>query len=507
MANVLRSPVVLIVLDGWGYRDEKENNAIALGDTPFYDHLWQDFPHATLHASEENVGLPIGQFGNSEIGHMTIGAGRIIDTDLVKIAKAIRDGSFATNPAFVQLFDHVKKHQSILHVQGLVSDGGVHSHQDHLEAFLIAAKAAGVQRVAIHAFTDGRDTAPQSAAKFLKQLEATVAKLGIGAIASAGGRFYAMDRDNNWDRISKTEAAIFECKGKVCQFKKPSEIFEELYAEGVLDEHAEPVVFVDEAGKGYQVQQNDGVFFFNFRADRARQLSQRIASKAQELNLCFVTMTQYEENLPALVAFPQAKIATTLAAEVSEAGLTQAHIAETEKYAHATYFLNGGIEAKHTGEEHILVPSRKDIPTHDLAPMMRAEGIADKALEQIAAGTHFIFINFANADMVGHTANQPAMLIAVAEVDKQLKRVVDATTAAGGVVVITADHGNAELMIDPVTGEKHTAHTLNEVPAIITDQKYAIRDQGTLADVTPTILQIMGIPQPAAMTGQSLVIK
>lgn len=501
-----KKSIALIVLDGWGILDIKENNAIALANTPFYDHAWATYPHTVLDASEEKVGLPEGQMGNSEIGHMTIGAGKIIDTDLVRIAKAIRDKTWDTNPAFTELFDHVKKYNSTLHVQGLVSPGGVHSHSSHLYAFLEAAKNAGITNVVIHAFTDGRDTPPQSAAQYLRELEDVIEKVGIGFIATAAGRFYAMDRDNNWDRLQKAEDAIFSCKGKVCQLQKPSEVFQELYKEGVLDEHAEPLVFLDEKGQSYPIKENDGVFFFNFRSDRGRMLSQRVIEKSSEKNLCFVTMTQYDATFTCKVAFPPIGIDTTLAAEVSKAGLTQAHIAETEKYPHATYFLNGGKQDPHEGESHILIESRKDVPTHDLAPKMRAKEIADKAIEQVEKGTNFIFINFANADMVGHTANQPAILEAVEEVDTQLSRVVEAVRAKGGAVFITADHGNAEVMIDPITHEKHTSHTTNLVPGILTDTSYSLKESGTLADIAPTILSLFGIEQPKSMTGTNLLI-
>ena len=505
MASKRPKPVVLIVLDGWGIREQEEHNAVALARTPFYDSLVAHYPYTVLQASEEAVGLPTGQMGNSEIGHMTLGSGKVLATDLVRIAKSIRTRQWHGNPAFRELFEHVKKYGSTLHVQGLVSPGGVHSHMDHLVAFLEAAKEHGVEKVAIHAFTDGRDTPPQSAAEYLKKLEDVLQQVGIGFIASAAGRFYAMDRDNNWDRVAKAEAAIFECTGKVCTPKKPSQLVSELYQDGVLDEHMEPVVFMDGNGKTYPIGANDGVFYFNFRADRARALSQKILAKAKEHNICYVTMTEYDKTFECLVAFPPETIETTLAAEISRAGMKQAHIAETEKYPHATYFLNGGREEPHEGERHIMVESRKDVPTHDLAPLMRAEGIADKAIESMESGDDFLFINFANADMVGHTANQPAIIIAVEEVDKQLQRVVDAAHKAGGVVFVTADHGNAEMMIDPVTGEKHTAHTTNLVPGILTLGGVRLRTGGMLADVAPTLLGIMELPVPAAMTGKSLV--
>lgn len=502
--NSMKKPSVLIVLDGWGHREESEDNAIAVAKTPFYDHLLATYPHALLDASSGSVGLPEGQMGNSEVGHMTIGAGKVIDTDLVRISKAAMAEEFATNPAFVQLFAHVKKYDSVLHVKGLVSSGGIHSHSSHLFAFLKAAKEAGITKIAIHAFTDGRDTGPRSAAAYLKELEDVIDDLGIGFIASAAGRLYAMDRDNNWDRLEKVEKAIFEgaCDRsyKAC---KPSAIMQELYEEGVVDEQLEPVVFFDPDGNSYTVQPNDGVFFFNFRSDRARMLASRISEKAQNENLCFVTLTQYDKNLPALVAFPPIDIDTTLANEVSLAGLTQAHIAETEKYAHATYFLNCLHEGQYPGEEHILVESNK-VKTHDLAPEMKAKEIADRALEQIEKGTDFLFINFANADMVGHTGNVEAIKTAVETVDRELTRVVEAVLAKGGVAFITADHGNAEQNMDRATGEKHTAHTTNLVPAIVTIEEGEVHC-GTLADVAPTMLYLMGIAQPEAMTGKNLL--
>jgi 2,3-bisphosphoglycerate-independent phosphoglycerate mutase len=497
--------VVLIVLDGWGYREDSEHNAIAQARTPFFDSLWKKYPHTLLEASGLAVGLPEGQMGNSEIGHTTIGAGKVIDTDLVRIGKAIETGEYAKNSAFVSLFDHVKKHSSTLHVQGLLSDGGVHSHYQHLFAFLNAAKAAGIKRVAVHAFTDGRDTAPQSAAHYLKDLEKVLAEVGIGFIATVSGRFYAMDRDNNWDRLAKVEQALFECKGNLCTLK-PSEYVENLYKEGKLDEHLEPIVCLDANGKGCAVEDNDAVFFFNFRADRARMISTKVLERQMKNNVCFATLTEYSTEFKCLVAFPPAKIETTLAAEISKAGLTQAHIAETEKFPHATYFLNGGKEKPHEGEVHVMLSSRKDVQTHDLAPKMQAAGIADKAIEQINAGTDFIFINFANPDMVGHTANIPAIIEAVEEVDLQLKRVAEALSAQGGIAFITADHGNAEVNVDPVTGEKHTAHTINPVPAVITDTSLILRDGGGLADIAPTILKLMDIDQPASMTGKSIVV-
>jgi 2,3-bisphosphoglycerate-independent phosphoglycerate mutase len=500
-------PVALIILDGWGHRTDKKHNAVAAAHKPYFDMLWKKYPHTLLDASGLAVGLPKGQMGNSEIGHTTIGAGKVIDTDLVRIAKSIEMGEFENNPAFKKLFTHVKKNKSTLHVQGLLSDGGVHSHSDHLFAFLKAAKKAGIGKVAIHIFTDGRDTAPQSAAKYIAELEKVIAKVGVGIIASISGRFYAMDRDNNWDRLAKTEEVMFGGKGNTITIK-PSAHIAELYKAGKLDEHLEPIICED----GCVIAKNDGIFFFNFRADRARMISKKIIERRTKMNLCYVTMTDYGSEYDTHIAFPTIAIETTLAKEISKAGKSQAHIAETEKFPHATYFLNGGVEKPHKKESHEMLASRKDVKTHDEAPKMRAEGIADKALEHIERGTDFIFINFANPDMVGHTANVPAIIEAVEEVDKQLRRVSEALLAKGGTLFITADHGNAEVNVDPKTGEKHTAHTTNLVPAIVASAvpkylKAKLNAGGGLSDIAPTILEMMGVKKHKTMTGKILIKK
>lgn len=496
---------VLIILDGWGYREDTKDNAIAAAHTPFFDKIWKEYPHTLLEASGLFVGLPEGQMGNSEIGHTTIGAGTIIDTDLVRIAKSIKSGEFAKIPAFIKLFEHVKINTSTLHVKGLLGTGGVHAHQDHLVAFVKAAKDAGIKNVAIHVYTDGRDTPPQSSAQFLRDLESDLEKIGIGFIATATGRFYAMDRDNNWDRIQRAENALFEAKGSRSKPGDiPSEVIARLHDKGILDEHLEPVIFLDKAGKSYPIQRNDGVFFFNFRADRARQISKKMLERSAKDNIAYVTLTEYDKNFKCDIAFPPRVIETTIAKEVSEAGLSQAHIAETEKFPHATYFLNGGIEIKYAGEKHILLDSRKDVQTHDEAPEMRAEAIADKAIEEIQSGTNFIFINFANPDMVGHTANAKAIIKAVEKVDRELERVITALGARGGVAFVTADHGNAELNVDPITREKHTAHTINPVPAIVTSYDLKV-SSGSLSDIAPTILALLGIKKPKGMTGKILV--
>ena len=500
-----KKPVMLIVLDGWGYREEKKDNAIEASNTPVFDTLWKDYPHNLLRASGLAVGLPEGQMGNSEVGHTTIGAGTTVDTDLVRIKKNIDSGEFAKNPVFISLFEHVNKNNSTLHVQGLLSDGGVHSHYEHLFAFLRAAKNNNVKKVAIHIFTDGRDVPPQSAAGYIKTLEEEIAEIGIGFIATISGRFYAMDRDHNWDRLDKTMQAMFELKGSVCEIK-PSDYVENLYKEGKIDELLEPIVCYSSTEKGCAIKPHDGIFFFNFRADRARMITEKQIEKTEYMDVKIITLTEYDTRFEGKVevVFMPVKIETTLAKEISNAGLTQAHIAETEKFPHATYFLNGGVEAPYPGETHIMLDSHKDVPTHDMAPKMRAEGIADKAIEEINKGTDFIFINFANADMVGHTANVPAIVTAVEETDKQLGRVIEACHAKGGIAFITADHGNAEINIDPITGAKHTSHTTNPVPEILTEKEYTLKT-GTLADIAPTILELLGLEKPKVMTGISLI--
>jgi len=517
----LRKPVVLIVLDGWGHREDNKDNALASANTPRFREFWNAYPHTLLDASGLAVGLPEGQMGNSEIGHTTIGAGRAMDTDLVRIKKSILSGEYEKLSPFVELFEHVKSHDSMLHAMGLLSDGGIHSHQDHLFAFIRAAKNAGVKKLAIHAFTDGRDVPPQSAAKYIAELEAVLKEVGLGYIATISGRYYAMDRDNNMERIGLAEDAIFSGIGHVCEIE-PVDYLKNLYAEGKIDELLEPIVCKHNEERievtGDPTKEHDAIFFFNFRADRARQLTRDILAKARGMDWKFVGMTSYGDEFNYPVVFPSLLIETTLAKEISQDGFTQAHIAETEKFPHATYFLNGGVEKPYPGESHILLASHKDVATHDLAPKMRAEGIADKAIEQVELGTDFIFINFANADMVGHTANVPAIIESVEEADKQLGRVVDSVIAHGGVAFITADHGNAELNIDQKTGDKHTSHTTNLVPMIVTDTAITLRKEGsspnpdnfgvpTLADIAPTIFDEMQIKKPDFMTGESLMVK
>jgi 2,3-bisphosphoglycerate-independent phosphoglycerate mutase len=500
--------IILVILDGWGHRPEKEHNAIAEAKTPFFDQLWENYPHGLLEASGLAVGLPEGQIGNSEVGHMTIGTGKAMDTDLVRISKAVKNNELASNPVLLEAFEHAKKYNSTLHLQGQVGPGGVHSHQEHLHGLLRAAKQVGLEKVVIHAFTDGRDLPPQSAHKYLEELEDLIEKEGIGYIATAVGRFYAMDRDNNWDRIKKAELALFEGKGAKRQSRKPSEVLAELHKEGVVDEHLEPVIFLDNQAKAYPISKNDAVIFFNFRPDRARQLAKRVIERKIDLNLFFATLTDYDNAMTeARVLFPFKKSKISLAGQIAAAGLTQAHIAETEKYAHVTYFLNGGQEVPYENEERVLIDSRRDIRTHDEVPEMRAAEITDAAIGSMSQGKDFLAINYANADMVGHTANAPATVRAIEFLDSQLKRLIETAEVNGYTVVITADHGNAELNFEKEANHKHTAHTTNVVPVIVTDKNLKIRPAGTLADVAPTILEILELQLPKEMTGNSLLIK
>lgn len=493
-------PIALVVLDGWGYREDREHNAVAAASTPNFDRIWSSYPKTLLKAGEEAVGLPEGQVGNSEVGHTTIGAGAVLDTDLVRIGKAAASGGFAENPAFVAAFDAVKAKGTRLHALALVGPGGVHAHDSHLFAFLRAAKSHGVSNVVIHAFTDGRDTPPKESANYLATLERELAEVGVGAIATVTGRYYAMDRDKNWERVEKAEAALFRCEGNVCKIGAAAHLAS-LYDEEVLDEHVEPFVTMDAPiGKG------DSVVFLNFRSDRARQLTERIFARKDELDLTIVTMTQYAEGYPVLVAFPPKVVETTLAAQVSAAGFSQAHVAETEKFPHATYFLNGGRETPHEREEHVLLDSRKDVKTHDEAPEMRAADIAIETAKRLDAGVDFVFVNIANADMVGHTAKPEAIKASVEAADAALGVILEAVARNGGVTLVTADHGNAEVNVD-LNGAPHTAHTLSPVPFVVVGAgNLSLRSGGGLADIAPTTLALMGIPKPTPMTGESLVV-
>jgi 2,3-bisphosphoglycerate-independent phosphoglycerate mutase len=488
-------PVALVVLDGFGLAPDGPGNAVALARTPVFDELWQRFPHTSLTASGRAVGLPEGQMGNSEVGHLNIGGGRIVEQDLVRVSDAVADGTLAQNPALGAAFTAARDGRGVLHVAGLVSDGGVHSHVDHLRAIVGAALAAGVPRVAVHAFTDGRDVSPHQAAGLLAQLEHEWA--GTGAtIASVVGRYYAMDRDHRIERTELARAAIVDGVGE--RAATASAAVEASYAAGLTDEFVKPIVVGDDA---LRVAQGDPLVFFNFRPDRARQICRALRPALGLL----VTMTSYDDTLDALVAFDDEPLHGTLADALEAAGLRQLHVAETEKYAHVTYFFGGGREQIHTGEDWELVPSRRDIPTYDHAPEMSAAGVAQRFGERFGDGYAFAVVNLANPDMVGHTGVLPAVIAGVEAADAALGVILAAVERAGGVALVTADHGNAEQMLEP-DGSPHTAHTTSPVPLVLTLAGAHLRDGGKLGDLAPTVLGLLGIAPTPEMTGQNLLL-
>lgn len=501
-------PVVLVVLDGWGLENTREHNGVALANTPTFDALVKKYPFTTLEASGEVVGLPDGQMGNSEVGHTTIGAGTVIYQDLVRITKDAQTGAFSHNAGMMAAFQHALDHNSTVHVIGLLSSGGVHSHEDHFVETMLAAKNAGVKQVVVHPFMDGRDTPKTAGTDSLQKLEKVVESIPGCAIGSVMGRFYAMDRDTNWDRTDRAFKAIFsgEADHVYDTSVKPSQIIREMYRKDVYDEHMEPMVFQTQSGGVLEVKDHDSIIFTNFRSDRAKQLSLRIAALAEDRDLCFVTMANYGKEIHAIVAYTPQEITATLGSVVSEAGLPQVRVAETEKYPHATYFLNGGRQEPYDGEEDVLIPSRKDIKTHDEAPEMRAKEICEAAMDRLGKAK-FMFINFANPDMVGHTANEPAIITAIETVDRELNRLVEAVLKHHGALVVIADHGNAERMRDPKTGEPHTSHTTNPVPCILIHESFhpELRKGGGLPDIAPTVLELMQLTKPASMTGKSLI--
>jgi 2,3-bisphosphoglycerate-independent phosphoglycerate mutase len=504
--NRARKQVVLAVLDGWGYREEKKDNGIANAHTPNFNRLVVDYPHTLLEASGRAVGLPDGQIGNSDVGHTTIGAGTTVFTDLVRITDSFKKKEFEKIPTVKKLFAHVKKNKSALHVIGLLGPGGVHASGEHLTEFLRVAKKVGMQKVYLHTITDGRDAAIKAASKDLKELEVFIEKNKIGFIVSMIGRYFAMDRDNNWDRLAKAEELLFAGKGELFENRKASDIAASYYEKNMTDEHFQSTVFADAEGKIHSIAKNDGVIFLNFRADRARMLSKKILEKKKKLNLFFATMTQYDSKLKTEVIFKPTKIETTLAKEIAKAKLSQTHIAETEKFAHATYFLNGGVEKPYPKEKHILLDSRKDVATHDLAPEMKAKEIADATIKEIEKGTSFIFLNIANADMVGHTANKDAIQVAIESADRELGRIAEVAEKNGAILLVTADHGNAEINIDPITGEKHTAHTTSLVPMIVTDKHAKLtRGKLSLAGIAPAVLKLLGLKIPKVMDGKNII--
>lgn len=502
-------PVVLLILDGWGHREETADNALALANLPNWRALLAHCPHTLIHTEGRYVGLPDGQMGNSEVGHMNLGAGRIVYQDLTRIDAAIEDGSFFANPELTAACAAVKANGGTLHVMGLLSPGGVHSHERHLFAMLELAHQAGVAQVAVHAFLDGRDTPPQSAEASLRALQALCAQLGNARVASLCGRYYAMDRDKRWERVARAWQAIVEAESEH-RADDALTALQAAYARGETDEFVAPTVL---AG-AQPMRDGDAVVFMNFRADRARQLTAAFVAPgfsgftARRPALArFVCLTEYDASLPAAVAFPPEDLRQTFGEVVANAGLTQLRIAETEKYAHVTFFFSGGREEPFPGEERILIPSPK-VATYDLQPEMSCPALTDRLVEAIASGRFdAIICNIANPDMVGHTGVLEAAIRAAEAVDQAIGRIVAAVRAAGGALIITADHGNLEMMRDPVTGQPHTAHTVGPVPLVyVGDRRVALREGGALRDVAPTLLALMGLPQPIEMTGQSLLV-
>lgn len=511
-----KKPVVLMVLDGYGLNEKTEGNAIAQANTPVMDGLMKEYPFQPGKASGLDVGLPDGQMGNSEVGHMNIGAGRIIYQDLTRITKAIEDGDFFENKVLLQAIDNVKKNDSDLHLFGLLSDGGVHSHNTHLYALLELAKRNDVKNVYVHCFLDGRDTPPASGKDFVAELQEKMDELGVGKIASIHGRYYAMDRDNNWDRVEKAYKALVEGEGKKAD--NAVQAVADSYAEDITDEFVVPTV-VEKDGKALAtIKENDSVIFFNFRPDRAREITRTFCDESFDkfqrakgfLPLTFVCFKDYDETIGnKLIAFEKESIVNTFGEFLAANGKTQLRLAETEKYAHVTFFFNGGVEEPNKDEERSLVKSPA-VATYDLQPEMSAPEVGERLTAAITSGKYdVIVINFANPDMVGHTGVIPAAIAAVERIDQCVGAAVEAIKEVDGVMFICADHGNAEKMIDYETGAPHTAHTTNPVPFILVnyDEAYTLREGGCLADIAPTLIDIMGLEQPKEMTGKSLLVR
>ena len=504
---------MLMILDGFGINPNKEGNAIALANTPNIDKLMKKYPVAEIHTSGADVGLPEGQMGNSEVGHTNIGAGRIVYQELTRITKSIEDGDFFTNQEFIEAIDNCKKNNSKLHILGLVSDGGVHSHIRHLYGLLEMAKRRDFEDVYIHCFLDGRDTPPASAETYIMKLDEKMREKGVGKIASISGRFYAMDRDKRWERVKKCYDAIVNGEGN----KSGSAIsaIESSYQKEVFDEFVEPTLICNGDTPIATIGENDSVIFFNFRPDRAREITRALVDpnfdgfENKDLNLFFVCFTSYDETMPNVrIAFKKDPLVNTFGEVVSKKGYTQLRIAETEKYAHVTFFFNGGEEKQYEGEDRILIPSPK-VETYDMKPEMSAYEVTEKVVDAINSQKYnAIILNYANPDMVGHTGSLDAAIKAIETIDECVGKVVEAILNNDGTLLITADHGNSEQMIDYKTGEPHTAHTTNPVPIILVsnDNKYKIKT-GRLADLAPTLLELMNIEKPKEMTGNSLLIK
>jgi len=513
--SMRKKPVVLMVLDGYGLNDKVEGNAVAQANTPVMDSLMKEYPFVHGNASGMAVGLPEGQMGNSEVGHMNMGAGRIVYQELTRITKEIQDGDFFKNEALLKAIDNCKKNNSALHLMGLLSDGGVHSHITHLYGLLELAKQQGLEKVYVHCFLDGRDTPPASGKSYAEQLNEEMKKIGVGKIASVMGRYYAMDRDNNHDRVQLAYDAMTEGKGLtaacgICGIQ-------ESYDREETDEFVKPTVVVEDGKAVGLVQDKDSVIFFNFRPDRAREITRAFCDDdfkgfdRVRKDITFVCFSDYDPTIPNKeVAFHKIAITNTFGEWLAAHDMKQARIAETEKYAHVTFFFNGGVEQPNEGEDRILVNSPKDVATYDLKPEMSAPQVCGKLLDAIRSEKYdVIVINFANPDMVGHTGVISAAIKAIETVDECVGKAVQAVKDVDGVLFICADHGNAEQMIDYTTGQPHTAHTTNPVPFILVnyDPAYTLKEGGCLADIVPTLINVMGMEQPAEMTGKSLLIK
>jgi 2,3-bisphosphoglycerate-independent phosphoglycerate mutase len=503
---------LLIIMDGWGWREDTDANAVRMARTPTVDALWETYPHTLIQGSGLFVGLPDGQMGNSEVGHLNLGAGRVVNQDIVRIDRAITDGSFFSNEALVGAMNAARERGGALHLVGLLSDGGVHSHQHHLHALVRMASQHGVSRVFVHAILDGRDTPPHNGARYLVLLRDALEGSGVGRIASVVGRYYCMDRDKRWQRTER--AYDLMTLGTGTRTADPREAVEASYQDGITDEFVEPIVVTGEDGKPVAaINDGDAVIFFNFRADRARQITHALNDddfggfeRKKRVNVHYVCMTHYEDAFDLPEAFPPEHRRNILAEVGAAAGKTTLRIAETEKYAHVTYFFNGGEEQVHEGETRILVPSPK-VATYDLQPEMSAAGVASKLIEEIKADRHdYIICNFANPDMVGHTGVLEAAIKACETVDSCVARVLGAVDLDRTVVIVTADHGNCEQMVDYINGGPHTAHTTNPVPCVLVDPDYKgkLIEGGALKDIAPTILNYLGVPVPQEMTGDDL---
>lgn len=506
------TPVLLLILDGFGYREDTDYNAILAARKLNWDRLWHDYPHTLLDASEKFVGLPSHQMGNSEVGHLNIGAGRVVYQDLSRVDVDIEDGSFYTNPALSKAVEVARQNGGALHIMGLLSPGGVHSHENHILAMLEIAARAGLKKVYLHAFLDGRDTPPRSAAQSLRLLQEKCKSLGTGKIASIVGRFYAMDRDNRWERVQPAYELLTRGKAEFAATNALGGL-ELAYARDESDEFVKPTVIVENGAPTATMQDGDVVVFMNFRADRAREITRALTDQAFSgfardyfpKLAGFVTLSRYGEDFDFPCAYTQEPIHNGFGEYISNLGLKQLRIAETEKYAHVTYFFNGGREQPYPGEDRILVPSPK-VATYDLKPEMSAFEVTDKLEAAILSRQyHAIICNYANGDMVGHSGNMAAATLAIEALDTCIGRVVKAMLSIGGEVIITADHGNAEQMLDRATHQAHTAHTLNPVPFLYIGRKARLAERGALRDLAPSLLTMMGLPQPAEMTGHSLI--